>query len=90
MECHATRGAKSIAMMPDTRLTVDDCPEGYVDLHFHAQYRGIVGSLGWIVGMTRPDCSFAHASLSRFVKYPGPVRVTCKLLCEFLLFAWHH
>ena len=25
-------------MMPDTRLTVDDCPEGYVDPHFHAQY----------------------------------------------------
>ena len=25
-------------MMPYTRLTVDDCPEGYVDLHFHAQY----------------------------------------------------
>ena len=23
-------------MMPDTRLTVDDCPDGYVDPHFHA------------------------------------------------------
>jgi len=29
-------------MMPDTSLTVDDCPEGYVDLHFHAQYQGYV------------------------------------------------
>ena len=35
-------------MMPDTRLTVDNCPEGYVDLHLHAQYQGIVGSLGLI------------------------------------------
>mmetsp|Transcript_90100 Transcript_90100/g.131860 ORF Transcript_90100/g.131860 Transcript_90100/m.131860 type:complete len:269 (+) Transcript_90100:335-1141(+) len=66
-------------MMIDTRLTVDDCPEGYVDPHFHAQYRGIVGSLGWIVGMTRPDCSFAHASLSRFVQYPGPVHMQAAL-----------
>jgi len=61
--------------MPDTRLTVDNYPDGYVDAHFHSQYRGIVGSLGWIVGMTRPDCSFAHASLSRFVQYPGPVHM---------------
>ena len=43
-------------MLPDTRFTVDNCPEGYVDLQFHAQYRSIVGSLGWIVGMTRPGC----------------------------------
>ena len=66
-------------MMPDTRLTVDDYSEGYVDPHFHAQYRGIVGSLGWIVGMTHPDCSFAHASLSRFVQYPGPVHMQAAL-----------
>jgi len=33
-------------MMPDTRLMVDDCPEGYVDPHFHAQYQGIVASQG--------------------------------------------
>ena len=66
-------------MMPDTRLTVDDCPEGYVDPHFHAQYRGIVGSLGWIVAMTRPDCSFAHVSLSRVVQYPGPVHIQAAL-----------
>jgi len=58
-------------MMPDTRLTVDDCPDVYVDPHFHAQYRGIVGSLGWIVGMTRLNCFFAHAFLSRFAQYPG-------------------
>jgi len=66
-------------MMPDTCLTVDDCPEGYVDPHFHAQYRGIVGSLGWIMAMTRPDCSFVHASLSRFVQYPGPVHMQAAL-----------
>ena len=62
-------------IMPNTHLTVDDYPEGYVDPHFHTQYWGIVGSLGWIVAMSRPDCSFAHASLSRFVQYPGPVHM---------------
>jgi len=25
--------------------------------------------------MTRPDCSFVYASLSRFVQYPGPVHM---------------
>ena len=33
-------------MMPNTRLTVDDCSEGYVDPHFHAQYQDIIGSPG--------------------------------------------
>jgi len=66
-------------MMPNNRLTVDNCPEGYVDLHFHAQYRGIVGSLGLIVGMTRSDCSFAHAFLSRLMEYPGPVHMQAAL-----------
>jgi len=65
--------------MPDTRHNVDDCPDSYVDPHFHAQYRGIVGFLRWIVGMTRPDCSFARASLSRFVQYPGPVHMQVAL-----------
>jgi len=66
-------------MMPDTRLTVDDCTDGYVVPHFHAQYRGIVGSLGWIVGMKRLNCSFAHAFLSRFVQYPGQVHMQAAL-----------
>jgi len=65
--------------MSDTRHTVDDYPDSYVDPHFHAQYRGIVGSLRWIVGMTRPDCSFAHVSLSRVVQYPGPVHMQAAL-----------
>ena len=29
--------------------------------------------------MTRLDCSFAHASLSRFVQYPGPVHMQAAL-----------
>ena len=41
--------APTTPMMPDTRLSIDDCPQGYVDPHFHKQYCGIVGSLGWIV-----------------------------------------
>jgi len=49
MECHANKDAH------DTRLTVDNCPDGYVDPHIHAQYQGVIGSLGWIVGMTRPN-----------------------------------
>ena len=71
--------APTTPMMPDTRLSIDDCPQGYVDPHFHKQYRGIVCSLGWIVGMTRPDCSYAHASLSRFVQYPGQAHMAAAL-----------
>jgi len=44
----------NIPMKPNTRLSKDDCnlnpkPD------FHRRYRGVVGSLGYLVAMTRPD-----------------------------------
>ena len=40
--------------------------------------------------MTCPDCFFAHASLSRFVQYPGPVHMQAALRVLAYLFMWHH
>ena len=40
--------------------------------------------------MTRPDCSFAHASLSRFVQYPGPVQIQASLRVLVYLYGTIH
>jgi hypothetical protein len=41
------------------------------DLHpdrdFHSRYRGIVGSLGYLVNMTRPNLAFAYSELSKYL-----------------------
>ncbi len=42
------------------------------DKIFHFRYRGIVGSLGYLVNMTRPDLAFANSELSKFVQCPQP------------------
>jgi len=60
---------------PGARLSIDDCAVGYIDPEFHAKYRRIVGCLGWLVGMTRPDLSWTYASLARFVAFPGQVHM---------------
>ena len=41
-------------MRPGTRLTKDDCNPS-PQKEFHRRYRGIVGSLGYLVNMTRPS-----------------------------------
>jgi hypothetical protein len=38
------------------------------DKIFHLRYRGIVGSLGYLVNMTRPDLAFAYSELSKYVQ----------------------
>jgi hypothetical protein len=38
------------------------------DKIFHLRYRGIVGSLGYLVNMTRPDLAFAYSELSKFAQ----------------------
>ena len=38
------------------------------DKIFHLLYRDIVGSLGCLVNMTRPDLAFAYSELSKYVQ----------------------
>ncbi len=45
------------------------------DKIFHLRYRGIVGSLGYLVNMTRPDLAFAYSELSKFVQCPQPTHM---------------
>jgi hypothetical protein len=42
------------------------------DKIFHLRYHGIVGSLGYLVNMTRPDLVFAYSELSKYVQCPQP------------------
>jgi hypothetical protein len=50
---------------PHTRLSKDDC-DPTPEKAFHLRYHGIVGSLGYLVNMTRPDLAFAY-SVGMFV-----------------------
>ena len=51
---------------PHTRLSNDDC-----DPAPERVYHGIVGSLGYLVNMTRPDLVFAYSELSKYVQRSG-------------------
>ena len=65
-------GSLPLATMlpPHTRLSKDDC-DSTPEKAFHLRYRGIVGSLGYLVNMTRPDLAFAYSELSKYVQHPG-------------------
>ena len=63
-------------MQPNTRLNKDDCDKNPVP-DFHRRYRGIVGSLGYLVTTTRPDLAWAYSELSKYVQFPE--RTTCLL-----------
>ena len=57
-------------MKPNTRLSKDNCdPNPKPD--FHRRHRGIVGSLGYLVTMTRPDLAWSYFELSKYVQFPG-------------------
>ena len=59
---------RNTLMKPNTRLSKDDCdPNPKQD--FHRCYRGIVGSLGYLVTMTRPDLAFSYSKLSKYVQF---------------------
>ena len=38
---------------------------------FHWGYHGIVGSLGYLVTMTRLDLAWAYSERSQYVQFPG-------------------
>jgi ribA/ribD-fused uncharacterized protein len=63
-------------LAPGQRLVVADCPPvGSVDAALHNRYRSIVGSIGYLVQMTRCDLAFAFSQLSQFLHRPGPVHL---------------
>ena len=70
-------GSLTLATMlpPHTRLSKDDCDPA-PERAFHLRYRGIVGSLGYLVNMTRPDLAFAYSELSKYVQRPGKVQMS--------------
>jgi len=57
-------------MQPNTRLNKEDCDKNPTP-DFHRRYRGIVGSLGYLVTMSRPDLAWAYSELSKYVQFPG-------------------
>jgi len=64
-------------MLPGTRLVKADCPDTPShNLHcIQRRYRSIVGSIGYLVQMTRCDMTFAGGQLSLFLHNPGPVHM---------------
>jgi hypothetical protein len=57
-------------MVPGARLTKEQC-DPHPEPAFHCRYRGIVGSLGYLVNMTRPDLAWSYSELSKYVQNPG-------------------
>ena len=70
---------KKTPMITDTCLSIDDCNYSYMDLTFHKKYRGIVGCIGWLNSMTRPDLSYVYSSLPRYVQFPGQAHMDAAL-----------
>jgi hypothetical protein len=65
-------------MKPGTRLTKEQS-NASPDPAFHRSYRGIVGSLGYLVNMTRPDLAWSYSELSKYVQYPGQAHMDAAL-----------
>ena len=61
-------------MIPGTRLVKADCP-ATPSPTLQRRYRSIVGSISYLVQMTRCDMAFAYGQLSLFLHNPGPVHM---------------
>jgi len=59
-------------VIPGTRPVKADCPET-LNPTLQRRYRSIVGSIGYLVQMTRCDLAFPYGQLSLFLHNPGPV-----------------
>ena len=67
--------AVATPMIPGTCLVKADCPDTpSPTLQF--RYHSIVGSIGYLVQMTRCDMAVAYGQLSLFLHNPGPVHMT--------------
>ena len=60
-------------MDPNVRLTKRDSPE-VVDPRLHRRMRSIVGSLSYLVNMTRPDLAFNLHILNSASSFNHPVQ----------------
>jgi hypothetical protein len=61
-------------MKPITGLSKDYC-DSNPKPEFHRRYRGIVGSLGYLVTVTCPDLAWSYSELSKYVQFPGIVHM---------------
>ena len=59
---------------PTFVLRKEDC-DLHPDRAFHSRYRGIVGSLGYLVNMTPSDVAFAYSELNKYVQFPGKLHI---------------
>ena len=64
----------STPMLPGTRLVKADCPDTPSPT-LQRRYRSIVGSIGYLVQMTRCDMAVACGQLSLFLHNPGPAHM---------------
>jgi len=64
----------AIHMIPGTRLVKAHCPET-TNPTLQCRYRSIVGSISYLVQMTRCDMAFTLGQLSLFLHNPGPVHM---------------
>jgi len=76
-------------MKPNTRLSKDDC-----DLSpkpdFHKCYSGIVGSVGYLVTMTRPDLVWSYSEISKYVQLPGqPHMEAAEHVLRYIQHTWN-
>jgi len=57
---------------------------------FHRRYRGIVGSLGYLVTMTRPDLAWCYSELSKYVHFPGIAHMeAAERVLQYLRDTWN-
>ena len=57
-------------MKPNTRLSKHGCDLS-PNPDFHKRYCCIVGSLGYLVTMTRPNLAWSYSELSKYVQFSG-------------------
>jgi hypothetical protein len=61
-------------------LITVECEDYYIDRNVAIRrYRGIVGSLGYLVNMTRPDLAWSYSELIKYVQYPRQAHMDAAL-----------
>lgn len=72
---------------PCSRLSLSNCPPGTTDATLNTtSYRALVGGLLYVMGLTRPEISFAVIAVSRFCQNPGQAHwKAAKLILAYLV-----